>query len=393
MKRKFRLLLLVPLKSGMWGYEVIRLSNNFLSDSDYPFETGPMDFNVHTTIGSLLAGCAVAVGLSAILGFQTFLYFHIFPSDAIRYKLLVAWIWFIDAVHTALICTTVWLYAVDNFSNPGIVTRIFPTVALSVAMTATTALSVNTFYAWRIHKLSRRNWLLTGSIGLLCTTRIAMALVLATEMIITKTFPEFAKGFKLWFTAGLLLSAFTDVVISFLRYYYLRNLKRGYASTQEAVDAVLIFTINDGLSTCGVVSLAAICWLIMPNNFIQLGIYFSISKLYSNSLLATLNLRNWYRHRYAPRPLGLSVFHASPSNGPNVNEASSAKATPLTPISSALLRETQSNHDHDATRTEVFVDRQIEYNVADLMLRGSNLDTHSREMKSEGGRRISTLLV
>jgi hypothetical protein len=99
-----------------------------------------------------------------VLGFQTFLYFQIFPSDALRYKLLVwiirffltdnqelmsvcqvAWIWcahwqywdqvptkradrITDAAHSGLICTAIWQYVIVNFSNPDVVQTIFPFV-------------------------------------------------------------------------------------------------------------------------------------------------------------------------------------------------------------------------------------------------------------------------
>ncbi|KAE9388600.1 hypothetical protein BT96DRAFT_1025377 [Gymnopus androsaceus JB14] len=75
--------------------------------------------------------------------------------------------------------------------------------------------------------------------------------------IITKTFPEFASKFKMMFTAGLVLFAVTDVALSAARYYYLRNIKEGYSF--EVVDAVVVFTINDGLLTCAVVIATVAC--------------------------------------------------------------------------------------------------------------------------------------
>ncbi|KAJ7257888.1 hypothetical protein B0H12DRAFT_1232451 [Mycena haematopus] len=265
-----------------------------------------MSSSVVSTLGSALAGCMVAVGLSAVLGFQTFLYFQIFPSDALPYKLLVAWIWMLDAVHTVLICTGVWDYLILHFNDPDIHLRIFPVIAVTVAMTALITLSVNLFYGWRIHKLSKSNWWLTGPIAFLSIVRVGLALTTTTEMLLSKTFPAFAARFKILFTSGLIVSAITDVIVSGARYYYLRNVRQGYTITHEAVDAVVVFTINDGLLTCGVVLAVIICWLTMSHNFVYLGIYFTIGKLYSNSTLATLNLRNWYRHRHiAPQPVGM----------------------------------------------------------------------------------------
>ncbi|THG98666.1 hypothetical protein EW026_g3548 [Hermanssonia centrifuga] len=38
-----------------------------------------------------------------------------------------------------------------------------------------------------------------------------------------------------------------------------------------------------------------VCWLVMPHNLVYLGLHFMISKLYANSLLASLNARKTLR--------------------------------------------------------------------------------------------------
>ncbi|VDC05175.1 unnamed protein product [Peniophora sp. CBMAI 1063] len=254
--------------------------------------------SVYLTLGAALAGGMVAVGLSAMVGFQTFLYYLIFPQDTSAYKFLVAWIWLSDATHTVLVCTSVWLYTISNFNNPEIASHIFPPVAINVTLTGFITLSVNAFYGYRIHRLSKNNWWITGPIIFLSIARVGMGLTTTVEMIKEGSFPAFAAKFRILFTSGLILSAVTDVYVSIARYWYLRNLKDGYVVTREMVDTTVVFTINDGLLTCLVVIASIACWLAMPHNFVYLGIYFTIAKLYSNSLLATLNLRNWFRHSY-----------------------------------------------------------------------------------------------
>jgi len=303
---------------------------------------------VRTTVGAAFAGCMMAVALSAILGFQTFLYFQIFPGDAKRYKLLVGWIWMLDAAHTLTICVSVWSYAITHFGDTDYPKQIVPSLAATVAFTAITTLSVNIFYGWRIHKMSKANWWLTGPILLLAITRVALAFVTTTEMVLTKTFPAFAAGFNIVLTCGMSISAATDIVVSTARYYYLRNLKQGYTGTQEVVDAVVIFTINDGCLTCAVAIAAVIFLVRLPDNFIWLGIYFSIGKLFSNSLLATLNLRNWYRHR--PQPMGIPLTRPQALSVHTINGGPS-------PASG-------DKRTMDSERMEVFVDHQVEYNVA-----------------------------
>ncbi|KAJ4470872.1 hypothetical protein J3R30DRAFT_1132393 [Lentinula aciculospora] len=322
--------------------------------------------DIRPTLGAVVAGCMVAVGLSAVLGFQTFLYFRIFPSDSPRYKILVGWIWITDSVHTVLVCTTVWQYLIVNFENLGIVTKIYPTVAIIVIMTAVITLSVNSFYGWRIHKMSKHNWWLTGPIVFLSIARVGLAFTTAAEMMMTKTLSEFSNKFRILFTSGLFVSAVTDIIVSVARYYYLRTLKQGYLPTQEVVDAVVVFTINDGFLTCTVVIASIACWLGMPHNFVYLGIYFTISKFYSNSVLATLNLRNWYRHQYTwNRPAGLSMFRRTTGDGSRVH----AREHPTSVLSSSGGSPRKHTHARsiDDGRVEVYIEHQVEYNVGNLI--------------------------
>jgi len=229
-------------------------------------------------------------------------------------------------------------------------------------------LSVNIFYGWRIHMLSKQNWWLTGPIAVLSIVRVGLAFATTTEMLLSKTFPAFAARFKVLFTSGLAISAITDVIVSGARYYFLRNLRQGYSMPHEAVDAVVVFTINDGCLTCAVVIVSIVCWLSMPHNFVYLGIYFTIAKLYANSVLATLNLRNWYRHRYIQsRPIGLSIKQHPPhinvghdANSPGVNSDLHGR-----PVQSANI----------PGKMQVFVDHQVEY-VNDFALKDHE-DGHS----------------
>ncbi|KAJ6606438.1 hypothetical protein DFH09DRAFT_1387483 [Mycena vulgaris] len=330
-----------------------------------------MSSEVRSTIGATVAGCMIAVGLSAVLGFQTFLYFQIFPSDVVKYKLLVAWTWAMDAAHTILICTTVWQYTIQHFGDPDGVRQIVPALSIAVAVTAVTTLTVNLFYGWRIHKLSKQNWWLTAPIVLLCIARVVLAFTTTAEMIMTKTFAAYGAQFGNLLTAGLIVSAVTDVLVSSARYYYLRNLKQGYT------DAVVVFTINDGCLTCAVVLATIGCWLGMPDNLIWLGIYFTIAKFYSNSLLATLNLRNWHRHRYAwPAPMSIPMTRPQGNNGLSSNNGPHSILTGSA-VGDPSAKRSQSDDIHGMpARMEVFVDHQVEYNVGDFP-RGDPDDTRS----------------
>ncbi|KAJ7789896.1 hypothetical protein B0H14DRAFT_3891504 [Mycena olivaceomarginata] len=203
-------------------------------------------------------------------------------------------------------------------------------------LTIVATLNANLFYAWRIHKLSKYNWWLTGPI--------------AAEV------------------AAWTASATTDVVISLARYYYLRDLKQGYMQTREMVDAVVIFTINDGLLSCATVITVIACLLSMPNNFIWIAIFFTLAKLFSNSILATLNLRNWYRHRHMPMGIPLAR-HRAARNTVESNH----------PTDKSVQSDNMHEDNHMSAPMQVYVDQQVEYNVpVGKYNEAANSDTHSR---------------
>ncbi|KAJ4471751.1 hypothetical protein C8J55DRAFT_152369 [Lentinula edodes] len=334
----------------------------------------PVDSDiVRSVLGPTFAGCMVAVGLSAVLGFQVFLYFRIFPSDALRYKVLVGWIWVLDVVHTVLLCTTMWRYLIVNFGNMPALNELFPTTAVEISITAITTLTVNGFYSWRIYKMSKHNWWLIGPIAFLSVSQVGLSLTSTVGFISAGVFTDIPHRIGNAFIASLVVSATSDVLISVARYYYLRNLKQGHWPTQEIVeimDATLVFTINDGFLSC-VVAIATVN-LAMHNNNIYLGIYFTISKFYSNSVLATLNLRNWYRHRYA-HPVGLSLMRPLTIDGQTVHHSG---RSPLPNHSSSPSKHAYPNK-INGTVVEVHTQRQVEYDISNLITNDAQANTEN----------------
>jgi len=98
------------------------------------------------------------------------------------------------------------------------------------------------------------------------------------------------------------MSVLTDVVITVGLGYYLRALNRGLSQTKKMLSTIVSFADHNGVLTCVVTLASLICWVIMPSNLVYLGLHFTIGKCYSNSLLATLNMRD-----YVKRSAGTSV--------------------------------------------------------------------------------------
>ncbi|KAJ6564075.1 hypothetical protein B0H19DRAFT_75183 [Mycena capillaripes] len=309
---------------------------------------------VPLTLGPMIAGCMSAVGLSAIVGFQTFLYFQIYPKDKLRYKLLVVGVWLGDALHTIFICLTTWDYAIPHFGDTEhlvVINQWYPAHILTTLLATANA---NLFYTWRVHKMSKGNWYLTVPILMLCAARTSFGFILVYAQLKYRRWSAVYEHFLVVRALAFVSSAVTDIAISAARYYYLRELKQGYVQTQEVVDTVVVFTINDGLLTSAVAVTVMGCVLAMHTNFIWIGIFFNLAKLFANSILATLNLRNWYRHVH--RPMGISL-----SRGPratrNTVQMNHHHVTPMSPRTEA------TQDDSDIADIDIQVDKQVEYHV------------------------------
>ncbi|KAI0043791.1 hypothetical protein FA95DRAFT_1609083 [Auriscalpium vulgare] len=256
---------------------------------------------VKSTLGPILLGSLLSVMLSTVVAVQTFFYFRVYPNDLLRLKLIVCTVWALDAAHAALMCTATWDYLIVNFGNDAAADHIPLTIALTVALTATITFVVHIFFAHRVLRLSKNNWWLTTPLFALAFGRLGAALVSTVEMGKLKSFRAFTDDYGYVFTFGLSQSCALDIFITAAMGYYLHTSRTGFGGRMDRViDMIMIYTFNNGALTCVTTVVSLICWLSMPRNLVFLGLHFAISKLYANSLLATLNSRRSLRSRSQP---------------------------------------------------------------------------------------------
>jgi len=110
-------------------------------------------------------------------------------------------------------------------------------------------------------------------------------------MIRLRTFSNFVREFRWVFTLGLALSSAVDILITVFLCYSLQSNRSSSSSMDHVINLLILYTFENGALTCAATVISMICWLIMPSNRIFMGLHFVISKLYANSLLATLNTR------------------------------------------------------------------------------------------------------
>ncbi|KAI5118380.1 hypothetical protein M0805_005845 [Coniferiporia weirii] len=208
----------------------------------------------NTLMGALLVGCYFAVSLWGLISHQMYRYYRMYGDDSLITKIMVGVMWLLDTLHSILIMHTCYYYLVSNYFNPftllnGVWCVISPPAPIGAVLTAITIVS---YKEVSFIKFEGFTWLvcLTLGFGIVC-----------------------------------------DIMITGSLYWFLKRSKTGFGITDSIIDKFLLYSVNTGLLTVVYSTAVLICAALMEANLIYVGMFFVISKLYTNSLLAVLNSR------------------------------------------------------------------------------------------------------
>ncbi|KIJ66549.1 hypothetical protein HYDPIDRAFT_26888 [Hydnomerulius pinastri MD-312] len=248
--------------------------------------------DVASDYGPLVLGGLLAFGLSGCVNMQFIVYWQIYSSESWRTKALVILTWWLDLCHSAFVAIAIWDSLIVPYGDLSTIDMIPWSVGPTVELTAMVTFTTQSFFAYRIYRLQKQKLTVAGPVAILAFIRLVAASVSMAEMIRLKRYTTFVHPFPSWvFTLGLCLSALVDIVITTFLCYFLRRNRSMVQSTNRIIDTLTVWTVQNGAAAIA----SLICWTVMPQNRIFLGLHFVVGKLYANSLLATLNSRNKIR--------------------------------------------------------------------------------------------------
>ncbi|OBZ65631.1 hypothetical protein A0H81_14443 [Grifola frondosa] len=254
-----------------------------------------------SSVGAILLGTLIATFLSGVVSMQTLYYFRLYPDDARKCKVVALVIWFLDIMHTTMAVAANWHDLITKWGDGSIFDYIPWMIGVTVVITAIMTFIVQSFFAHRVFIVSHGN--------IVITVPIAWRHPVAStyEMIRLKSYAVFVRQYSWVFTLGLSLSSALDVLVTASLCYFLRRSRTGL-SMDRVINSLTLYTLENGMLTCVTTIITLICWISMPHNLIFLGFHLAITKLYANSLLATLNARHSLRlHMASPQ-----VFDSMP---------------------------------------------------------------------------------
>ncbi|KLO15927.1 hypothetical protein SCHPADRAFT_242920 [Schizopora paradoxa] len=246
------------------------------------------------TMGVLYLSAVLSMALWGAAGVQMYYYFNTYPKDHWWMKTLVSLVYASDTVSQALMIQVAYVYLITNYANPLFLAKLVSTLLPIMLMTAVLSLGVQSFFIMRIWRLSKKNIWVTGFV-LACT--LAQFFSNVVFYGVAHGYTEFAQlvpKTNFMHVINSLMAA-SDAIIAIVLSFYLHTSRSGFKRTDTIINRLIMFTVNTGVLTgiCAVLTL--ITNIAFPNTFIYMIFYIIVARVYTNSLLATLNSRDSVR--------------------------------------------------------------------------------------------------
>ncbi|KAI6143139.1 hypothetical protein EDD17DRAFT_1768894 [Pisolithus thermaeus] len=215
-------------------------------------------------------------------------------------KFLVAAVCVLDTLHVSFMCHVLYYYLITNYGVPTSVNYIVWSFPASVIPNLLVILLVQFFFAHKIHHLCRREvrWFLTVPIILLALAQYGVGIVVAILMFIDKKTSVLTQTWYYSVTPSAAIVVVAEVVITVSLCVLLYNggSHSSFPRTKRLVNTLITYAVNRCMLT-----LLVIIGVLIVNVSQQpawtMGLDFIVGKLYANSLLASLNTRDYLSSR------------------------------------------------------------------------------------------------
>ncbi|KAJ7157972.1 hypothetical protein C8R43DRAFT_1125111 [Mycena crocata] len=262
---------------------------------------------IHNTLGILFDATVVSSMLYGVGCLQAWHYFRNHSKrDTRLLRCLVAFVILCDTAQQATL--TVYTYIITNFGNPDILSHLVNTLVIELFFENFIALAVQ-LEQWELAHQRIFGKDTTSTFSPTCLIP-PTGNVYGIKVVQLSTIAELAPVKTLSMSCNI-ATAVTDVLITSTLIYYLASAKNGLKNTDDMLNRLIAFTFNTGIPTslCGVAACIAINT--SPDTFIYMFWFLMFGRLYTNSLLVTLNTRTYIRNLGT----GINTFPlAAPSN-------------------------------------------------------------------------------
>lgn len=250
--------------------------------------------------GTTFIGGLVSIMLYGITILQTYSYFMHYPEDAAIMKLIATAVWTLDTLHSLFVCDVLYYYLVTNYGVPTSLDYSVWSLPASILANAFLVFVVQLFFTHKIYHLCRPNmkWLVTAPIILLVLVHFGFEIGVVILMFLSNdlnTVSSLTSSVVTPFGALFILSeGLITVSLCILLYDGSRSVT---PRTKRLVNTLMIYAVNRCLLTLLVAIAELVTCVCLPQDSWTMGLDFIFAKLYTNSLLASLNSRKYLRNK------------------------------------------------------------------------------------------------
>ncbi|KAG2042141.1 hypothetical protein BDR03DRAFT_944648 [Suillus americanus] len=251
-------------------------------------------FNASIIVGPVVLGTLVGTCLFGCLVIQTYVYYANFVNDHRAIKFTVAAVFATQIAHVMCVSATLWNTTVSAYGDPSKLQILPSTAAATILLTGITGALVESYFAFRLWKVSKK--LLLPFLSLvLCIIAQVVSLVITVQTFKTTNIAVFAIDQNTSITLALTSRVLCDLILTLSMAWYLKKQRSEYPRTANMIDRLVLWTIETGLITSLVAVLVISFFLAVKQNYIWVGLYAILASVNGNSLLASLNGRLIFR--------------------------------------------------------------------------------------------------
>ncbi|KAG5717876.1 hypothetical protein E4T56_gene1489 [Termitomyces sp. T112] len=249
--------------------------------------------NIGAANGPFLVAVMISFMLFGVTCSQTVYYFRTYPGDHRFLKALVIVLLILEGVHTAFVVQAVfYAYLVCKLPENISIALDVP-LGSAGSITATIAITsiVQSFYAWRVYRLSVGHQLQKPLVAFILVTSLAQlgaGLALNSAQYIFPSVKDSRRLLpKISFLADSAMSVTCDVTISASLVYFLNRMRTGFKSSENVINYLVIFSMSNGVLTSTIVTCSLVSFYTAPTSLLYSAFIVISGKFYFNSMLVT----------------------------------------------------------------------------------------------------------
>ncbi|PPQ96541.1 hypothetical protein CVT26_006390 [Gymnopilus dilepis] len=233
----------------------------------------PIPADIAATTAPQLIGTLINWFLFGVLSVQVYIYYLNFSDDSIRNKLLVYGAYIVEVVQTAMTGGDIYFWYASGYGNLSHLDDVNLGPADTPILCGIIASIVQCFFAYRIYTL--RKSLAWVSILVVLTSALQVAGAVGAAD-------------RIWLIADVVCDILIATTLLWLLY---KSRKEGSMYGSQVLAKLVRLVVETNTLTASMALVSFICYVTLPNSPLFVCTTLIMGKLYSNTLLATVNNR------------------------------------------------------------------------------------------------------